>query len=514
MKKLEEEHKKKDKNTHIKNIGEKYFETIRKKTSLWQEYTYDGKQEAIKTEIKSTMKALDIPIKIQIPLKENIRYKNIENFEDHNLSNNLALEMIIRNKEFQEYMYNIAIIDFEFENKNPELKNNHYKKLQRELIEKFGFDIKDALSLKGHHPYINEQIIDYLDDVANENLILNPPYIRDLNNGLRRVIDFYFNKKKLYILTLPTNYEIITSENAKNANEKRLFAKIINPDTNEADYILLSVYEKYKQYFERIDEFIYLLPDIKLEVIESELSDDFIKNNLKYLGIPVVTFGTEKIVLLSEDPFPIEFLDKEFIFSLSEDETLDSHFKDSLTKSILPKLKLINSKRITTAINSDLSSNETKAIILNLQNNSNIKSFSEILNLEIEEVLKVKNLKHISKNKELRNRDYANAFFIYDLYNIIGKEFENKILELENEAKIDKNKIKENPQYDTKESKEFEYNKINIKLEKNKSLFSKTYLDKEIQKITNLEISKIRGLHSLMKEYIEECKFKNIILGK
>ena len=57
-------------------------------------------------------------------------------------------------------------------------------------------------------------------------------------------------------------------------------------------------------------------------------------------------------------------------------------------------------------------------------------------------------------------------------------------------------------------------NKINIKLEKNKSLFSKTYLDKEIQKITNLEISKIRGLHSLMKEYIEECKFKNIILGK
>ena len=31
-----------------------------------------------------------------------------------------------------------------------------------------------------------------------------------------------------------------------------------------------------------------------------------------------------------------------------------------------------------------------------------------------------------------------------------------------------------------------------------------TYLDKEIQKITNIEISKIRGLHSLMKEYIEE----------
>jgi len=67
---------------------------------------------------------------------------------------------------------------------------------------------------------------------------------------------------------------------------------------------------------------------------------------------------------------------------------------------------------------------------------------------------------------------------------------------------------------ETKERKDFEYKKISRLLKENESLFSKTYLDEEIQKITNLEISKIRGLHSLMKEYIEECKFKNIILGK
>ena len=39
---------KENENTIIKDIGEKYFETIRRKTSFWQEYTYDGKQEAIK----------------------------------------------------------------------------------------------------------------------------------------------------------------------------------------------------------------------------------------------------------------------------------------------------------------------------------------------------------------------------------------------------------------------------------------------------------------------------------
>ena len=48
LKKLEKELKEENKNCQFKNTGEKYFETIRRKTSLWQEYTYDGKQEAIK----------------------------------------------------------------------------------------------------------------------------------------------------------------------------------------------------------------------------------------------------------------------------------------------------------------------------------------------------------------------------------------------------------------------------------------------------------------------------------
>ncbi|MCT7487275.1 hypothetical protein N5T98_12015 [Aliarcobacter cryaerophilus] len=99
-------------------------------------------------------------------------------------------------------------------------------------------------------------------------------------------------------------------------------------------------------------------------------------------------------------------------------------------------------------------------------------------------------------------------------YSIIEDEFNKKIVELRNEGEINKNKVKDSSNFETKERKSFEYNKISTKLKNNESLFSKTNLDKEIKKITNLEISKIRGLHSLMKEYIEECKFKNIILGK
>ena len=136
------------KNKIIKDIQGRFLDTIRKKnTSCWKEYTYNAKQKASDDNIRRTMKELNNPIKIQIPLKENIRYKHIETFEDHYLSNNLALDMIIRNKEFQNYIYFTEIIDFEFENRPTELKENHYKKLQRELIERFGFNIKDTCTI-------------------------------------------------------------------------------------------------------------------------------------------------------------------------------------------------------------------------------------------------------------------------------------------------------------------------------------------------------------------------------
>ena len=81
-------------------IGKKYFDLLRKKT-LWEEYTYDAKCETSKNNIRSTMKALDSPIKIQIPSKDNVRYLHIKNLENHDLSHNLVLDMIIRNEKFQ-----------------------------------------------------------------------------------------------------------------------------------------------------------------------------------------------------------------------------------------------------------------------------------------------------------------------------------------------------------------------------------------------------------------------------
>lgn len=318
-------------------------------------------------------------------------------------------------------------------------------------------------------------------------------------------------KQQLFVL-IPSEFEKIDHNDLKNFKEK-LYVKIVSPLNHKNDYILYSIYQEFQEKFNRVDNFFYRLPPPQKFIMES-VNDEVLEKYLSFLCIPIVTFGKEKLISLSIQEIPIEFLDKDIYSLFTEEDLIDPSIKNSEVKPIFPDLKLRDSKSINFNINLEQSASLNEKI-RNLQsNNEKIRSFADNFNMEIEKIEKVKNSKHISKTKELRNRDYANAFFIYDLYNIIGKEFENKISELEKEAEKKKNNIKENPLYDSQELKKHEYDKINERLEKNISLFSKTYLDKEIQKITNIEISKIRGLHSLMKEYIEDCKFKNIILGK
>lgn len=494
-------------------MGKKYFDIIRKKI-LWEKYTYDASKKASEERTITKMNALNIPIEVQIPSKDNARYQHIRSFAEHSLSNNLALEMIIRNEEFQDYIYEESVIDLKFKNKKPILKENYYKKLRSTLIEKFGFNINDVVSLKILHPYVNEKITDNMENVANESLILNPPFISDIINGLQLVIKFYLEKNKLYIL-IRGDYEAIDISSLRDIDKEKekLYVNIVSPINKKPDYILLSVYKENKDKFVLIDDLFYRLTPPQTPLVTS-IDDEIIEKYLRLLCIPVTTFGKEKLVSLAEENFPIEFLDKEFRDSLTDDDFIECSLKDSKHQEILPRLKLLSSKSIQITINQDLPIKEQLEKINNLYlDNKNIKSFLEIFNQEIEEIDKLDNSKHIAKKSELRNRDYANAFLVYDLYKIIGNKFKEKISELEQESQSNKNKVEENPHYD-KEGKKHEYDKIDEKLKNNKYLFNKEALESEIQKITGLEISKLRGMHSLMQEYIDKSKFKNMILGQ
>lgn len=95
-------------------IGEKYFELLRK-NDFWEKYIYNAKEKAMENDIKLRMNALNKNINILIPSKNDIRYNHIRNFRNHNLSNNLALDMLIRNKKFADYVYTFVTLDEDFE---------------------------------------------------------------------------------------------------------------------------------------------------------------------------------------------------------------------------------------------------------------------------------------------------------------------------------------------------------------------------------------------------------------
>jgi len=496
-------------------MGKKYFDTLRKKTR-WEEYTYDASKKASEKKIPK-MKILATPLKVQIPSKDNPRYEHIRSFEDHDLSNNLVLEMIIRNEEFQDFVYETQVVDFEFEDKPLELKKSYYKKLQSKVIEKFGFDINNVESLIALHPYINEQIFNSADNIANESLIVNPPFISDIINGLQLVIEHYLEKKQLHIV-IPGDYEPIDNRDLENIDEKeKLFVKIVDPINKNLEYIPLSIYLENKDKFIRVDEILYRLTASQTHLM-SGIDDEIIEKYLHLVCIPVTILGKEKFISLDQEALPIEFLDKEFRDSITGDDFIECNLKDSKHQEILPRLKLPSSKSLNVTLNQDLPIEEQLEKIRNLHlNASKTKSFVEVFDQELEKIEKyteIKNPKKISKKKELRNRDYTNAFWIYDLYKILEDKFNEKIVTLEEEAQINKQKIKDNPQYYSNEIKQHEYDKIDERLKNNLPLFSKEALDFEIKDITDLEISKLRGLSSLIQKYIDKSKFRNIILGQ
>lgn len=495
-------------------IGEKYFELLRK-NDFWEKYIYNAKEKAIENDIKLRMNALNKNINILIPSKNDIRYNHIRNFRNHNLSNNLALDMLIRNKKFADSVYAFVTLDENFE-LNSEEKEQKKRILERDINEKFGLNPKDIFTLTSNHPYINQNKNCDLDNLSNQSIELNPPYIFDIKNGINKVVDFYFEKKQLYIATNP---EFIKVENPdieiieQSPKEFFVFSNYLYPFI-EPDplYIAYKIYKETPELFPRIDNNYYKLGKTKFILLDNIDKNSILSN--ERICIPIENNGKKIFSSIIRGMIPLEFLDKEFRDSIQSIDLNENIYENSSYKEILPILKFSNSKFININLNLDLSIDELTEYIKNLkEKSSKFKSFSEIFNQDILNIDNPKNIKSISTKEELRNRDYANAFYIYDLYNIIGKEFLKKEAELNEEVKIEKEKIEKN-QHINKQAKEHEYNKLEERLKKHLELFSKTSLDYEIKKITGIEISKIRGLYSLLKEYIEEDKFKNLILGK
>ena len=118
----------------------------------------------------------------------------------------------------------------------------------------------------------------------------------------------------------------------------------------------------------------------------------------------------------------------------------------------------------------------------------------------------------IPKNNQKKKKAYADAFYIYDLFECIDKNFSKIRKDIKNEYIENKLRIKaESIGYDEKKlkiEKETENYEIGI------NCYNKEKIYDVIHDITQIEINKIKKLHKLLKEYIEDLKYKNIIFNK
>ena len=453
----------------------------RRNYNYWQKYTYEIKNE----DILGRAKAIEKNIEFLIPKINHPRYTHLKDLRNsHLISNRMALELIIRNNEFENlFMKAKYILD---KNLYDEF-SKEYGEVYKELKSKFGFSFIDRNQLLSL-PYFNESTTI---EPNQDYLITNPPYISDIENGIYRVIEYYANKKSLYYINKPIFRKVkgINEDEAKLVSEN-LYVKI---DSN-SEFIIFSVYNKDKH--KRIDDKFYERVVIEEKSIDvDEVNYDFIDKNLNDIAIEVDINGKKLRHLVTNPKFPLELIDRDFINTLKESEKEQLLYvseQNSFVEYQLPILDLAGSRYVNFLINIDASEKEILENIKKLKLEKNqIKSKYEILGIENrkDEIIDVSN-KALSKGNT-RIRNFADALYTYDIYKIIETKFE------EIKGKI---------------NSENSVNKIN-NIEYQLNLFAKQKIIYILEEIINKKETTIRTQIRLIEKLININEIKNIILG-
>ena len=223
-------------------------------------------------------------------------------------------------------------------------------------------------------------------------------------------------------------------------------------------------------------------------------------------------FITEKSNIIEiHKELPISILDNDFISTLSESDLINRIEKIKIG-SMFSDLEFIGSKIVNIDLNMNLPLEELIAYVKKIKEEySKSKSPFEILKNKIEKIDNPKSLGLIPKDNQKRKKTYADAFYIYDLFESIYFYFENIRKDIKDKYKKEKNELKKIKVTDTRKSKianlteDYEYEIEN---------YNKEALYNTIHHVSGIEINKIKKLHKLLKEYIEELKYKNIIFNK
>ncbi len=165
-------------------------------------------------------------------------------------------------------------------------------------------------------------------------------------------------------------------------------------------------------------------------------------------------FITEKSNIIEiHKELPISILDNDFISTLSESDLINRIEKIKIG-SMFSDLEFIGSKIVNIDLNMNLPLEELIAYLKKIKEEySKSKSPFEILKNKIEKIDNPKSLGLIPKDNQKRKKTYADAFYIYDLFESIYFYFENIRKDIKDKYKKEKNELKKIKDTDTRKSK-------------------------------------------------------------
>jgi hypothetical protein len=175
-------------------------------------------------------------------------------------------------------------------------------------------------------------------------------------------------------------------------------------------------------------------------------------------------------------------------------------------------LEFIGSKIVNIDLNMNLPLEELIAYITKIKEEySKSKSPFEILKNKIEKIDNPKSLGLIPKDNKKRKKAYADAFYIYDLFETIYHYFYNIRKDIKKRYLEEKEKEKKTKDKDSRKS-----NIANLTADYENELknYNQDKIYDTINDISGIEINRVKKFHKLLKEYIEDLKYKNIIFNK
>ncbi len=399
-------------------------------------------QMTFTNEAKKQNKHLIENFVMNLPNRSYQKYTDIEEVKDYDFSNNLVLEMLSRNKIFKKFSR-------PYLRYNGLTNKNELTKVEKSIEQKY------CKLKKGYSQYLGFNM-DYYDVLKytfrgihtnnfsnNEYKVDSFPRICDIENGLERAVQFYYEKDLICDLTL------------------------------QKDNILLSdVIEYYSDYM-------------------------FITEKGNIIGI--------------DEELPISILDNDFISTLSESDLINRIEKIKIG-SMFSDLEFIGSKIVNIDLNMNLPLEELIAYITKIKEEySKSKSPFEILKNKIEKIDNPKSLGLIPKDNKKRKKAYADAFYIYDLFETIYHYFYNIRKDIKKRYLEEKEKEKKTKDKDSRKS-----NIANLTADYENELknYNQDKIYDTINDISGIEINRVKKFHKLLKEYIEDLKYKNIIFNK